>query len=358
MPWSRVPVNSTTELGYVVTTTLEVYNNQHVMSPRFLMLDGDVTYNGSCIQLAEPRATCFSIQSMYQAKNIPVVLLHDSDIANCSDYAARLARVKSYLNSSAGVTEFGGLGFTTHRSLLPGYYIQKLFTPVFSMTDVPKLQRIIGEFPGCGMGDTDRANPSYYPSIPKMFLAANPATSTTAAGWISHSRGGDETLHTNFAREYFEARLDGESWCVQDALFRAVRSFGRQLAARDYLLLTAAYGFPVAVPGMFNPSLVEEELNLPRTATVSISPNPKTPNAAASFKLSLPGYGRVDLALYDVQGRLVQRILEKEVMPPGVTSLSWDGRGVDGRAIAAGVYYVRLQINGRDRASSKVVVLR
>jgi hypothetical protein len=36
--------------------------------------------------------------------------------------------------------------------------------------------------------------------------------------------------------------------------------------------------------------------------------------------------------------------------------VSWDGRGADGRRVAAGVYFVRLRANGREMTQKLVMV--
>ncbi len=106
---------------------------------------------------------------------------------------------------------------------------------------------------------------------------------------------------------------------------------------------------------MFNPSSIEEAY-LPASVSMSVGPNPVRDRTSIDF--ALPGYGRVDLRVYDVQGRCLRTLAERQVTEPGQHRLVWDGRDDQGRRLASGIYYVRLQVNGRDRASSKVVVLK
>jgi hypothetical protein len=64
--------------------------------------------------------------------------------------------------------------------------------------------------------------------------------------------------------------------------------------------------------------------------------------------------GRVDL--FDVQGRRVRNLVFGE-LPKGVTVLSWDGRGDDGRVRERGVYFVRL-VSGREVSTARLLLLR
>ena len=52
--------------------------------------------------------------------------------------------------------------------------------------------------------------------------------------------------------------------------------------------------------------------------------------------------GHVRASVYDVAGRRVRELLDRE-MPAGPVSLAWDGTGDDGVAVASGVYFVRVE---------------
>jgi hypothetical protein len=81
-------------------------------------------------------------------------------------------------------------------------------------------------------------------------------------------------------------------------------------------------------------------------------PNPFRGNTLIPF--SLPSEGTVELAIYDLRGRLV-RTLVSGPRPVGSQAVSWDGRNGQGDRVASGVYYVRL-LEG-DRVLSRPVVL-
>ncbi len=70
------------------------------------------------------------------------------------------------------------------------------------------------------------------------------------------------------------------------------------------------------------------------------SPNPF--NALTNLALELSAPGQVRLRVFDARGRL-QRVLNDGWLPAGRHGFDWDGRDGDGRALASGVYFVRLE---------------
>ena len=70
-----------------------------------------------------------------------------------------------------------------------------------------------------------------------------------------------------------------------------------------------------------------------------VFPNPVTENASIGF--SVPGSGRVEIAVYDVSGRIVETIMDGSV-EAGSHSLQW----TPGGGIASGVYFIRLTAEG------------
>ena len=73
------------------------------------------------------------------------------------------------------------------------------------------------------------------------------------------------------------------------------------------------------------------------------------------IRFGLPSAGRVDLAIYDLQGRQVRRLVDG-VMEARTHSVSWDGRGDDGARLGAGVYMYRL-VTPAGRFDRRMVVL-
>ncbi|NOT32720.1 MAG: hypothetical protein HOP12_00975 [Candidatus Eisenbacteria bacterium] len=80
-------------------------------------------------------------------------------------------------------------------------------------------------------------------------------------------------------------------------------------------------------------------------------PNPS--REAVTLRFSLPIDAQVTASVFDVQGRLV-RSLDSRRLQAGPHRLEWDGRGEDGKRVAAGVYFARAEF-GSNALITRVV---
>jgi hypothetical protein len=92
----------------------------------------------------------------------------------------------------------------------------------------------------------------------------------------------------------------------------------------------------------------------PGIAILSNYPNPFNPTTSIRYQIS-PAQN-VELAVFDVRGRLV-RVLESGATPAGVHESDWDGTDRRGRPAASGIYYVRLA-GEHDTMTRKIVLLK
>jgi len=110
---------------------------------------------------------------------------------------------------------------------------------------------------------------------------------------------------------------------------------------------------------VFDPLGVTEVTGLVATEVSEffrISPNPFKRVSAISYQLARAS--RVALSVYDVSGRLVKALsVGQELIEPGYYTVSWDGSDEQGRAVPAGVYFVKFE--SADHASvQKAILLR
>ncbi|HMB68003.1 MAG TPA: lamin tail domain-containing protein [bacterium] len=85
------------------------------------------------------------------------------------------------------------------------------------------------------------------------------------------------------------------------------------------------------------------------------SPNP-VGGAVTRISFAVPRATSASLRVFDVTGRLVKTLLNGPV-EAGVHTLDWNGRNTGDHEVAAGVYFYRLQADGRE-ATRKMVMLR
>jgi hypothetical protein len=83
-------------------------------------------------------------------------------------------------------------------------------------------------------------------------------------------------------------------------------------------------------------------------------PNPFNPSTVLRYRLRYPA--AVQLGVFDLAGREIRR-LTAGVQAAGEHQLVWDGRDAAGRAVASGVYLVRLQL-GPDALTRKLVLAK
>jgi len=69
-------------------------------------------------------------------------------------------------------------------------------------------------------------------------------------------------------------------------------------------------------------------------------PNPFNPTTSIAYEVPVPS--RVQIAVYDVTGRLVA-VLADEQKIPGRYDVEWNGHDRRGQPVASGVYFLRMQ---------------
>jgi hypothetical protein len=84
----------------------------------------------------------------------------------------------------------------------------------------------------------------------------------------------------------------------------------------------------------------------------SVYPNPFA--SSASIRIAVGRAGPVSVFVYDVLGRRVRTLLDREVRP-GYLDLTWDARNEQGIELASGAYFVR--VAGADRQTTAVITL-
>jgi hypothetical protein len=93
----------------------------------------------------------------------------------------------------------------------------------------------------------------------------------------------------------------------------------------------------------------------PAAAAVAVRahPNPFNPSTTISYSVQRPGL--LTIAVFDVRGRLLRTLLERQVDASGAAG--WDGTDANGRPLGAGVYFVRAAIGG-EMALARLVLAK
>lgn len=83
-------------------------------------------------------------------------------------------------------------------------------------------------------------------------------------------------------------------------------------------------------------------------------PNPFNPQTTIAFDMT--SERAVNLRIYDVAGRLVNSLLDDEMVTSGRNEIVWRGRDMDGKTAPAGVYFYRLEAGSYSETKRMVLV--
>ena len=107
-------------------------------------------------------------------------------------------------------------------------------------------------------------------------------------------------------------------------------------------------GTAIRFAGMtFNVSGLSEgspEIPAPKAMLSQNYPNPFNPST--TIKFDIPKGGDVKLSVYNVRGQLVKNLVDSN-LPAGAHSVVWSGVDNQNRSVASGVYFYRIETDGR-----------
>jgi flagellar hook assembly protein FlgD len=85
------------------------------------------------------------------------------------------------------------------------------------------------------------------------------------------------------------------------------------------------------------------------------APNPFSTGTRIDYVVPSDGAGAIDLAIYDVSGRLVHT-LQGARQGPGIHSAFWNGTDRSGSVAPSGVYFCRLRVGDEVRTRTMVIL--
>ncbi|MCE5272952.1 T9SS type A sorting domain-containing protein [bacterium] len=97
---------------------------------------------------------------------------------------------------------------------------------------------------------------------------------------------------------------------------------------------------------------------LPKAFSLSQNqPNPFNPSTTISYTIPEGAEPlKVNLSVFNMRGQLVNCLVDRD-QAAGTYSVNWDGRGSDGRSVASGVYFYRIQA-GKYSQVRKMIILK
>jgi len=99
----------------------------------------------------------------------------------------------------------------------------------------------------------------------------------------------------------------------------------------------------------------ENEIIIPEITKISNYPNPFNPST--TIKLDLAESGKIVLAIYNIKGQKVKTLLDA-YSSKGHFEIIWKGVDDNKRSVASGQYFIKLKVNGKEKALSKCLLLK
>jgi hypothetical protein len=183
---------------------------------------------------------------------------------------------------------------------------------------------------------------------------------------------GSYFLISNGSKNIFVAKLDGNgNWVwVTQAEGMSIQ-FGSGIAiddnANNYVIgefygtaifgshsLTCNNGSDIFVAKLENFTSVESEL-FPEKIKLSNYPNPFNPST--TFEFSIQNDSRVELSIYNIKGQKIKNLVNSE-LNQGLHSVFWNGDENSANSVSSGIYYYKLNVNGKTEVVKKCLLLK
>ena len=183
---------------------------------------------------------------------------------------------------------------------------------------------------------------------------------------------GSHSLTSNGGRDIFVAKMDANGnwqWVTQaGGIFHDI---GRAIALDDagntyvtgtfnetaifgsYSLTSSGY-WDIFVAKLGNDASVENEI-IPTKMELSNYPNPFNPITTISF--SLQNDSNIELSVFNIKGQMIKSLLSDQ-MSVGEHSIIWNGEDDAGKNVSSGVYLYKLNVNGKNGAVKKCLLLK
>lgn len=106
----------------------------------------------------------------------------------------------------------------------------------------------------------------------------------------------------------------------------------------------------------YDPTLRVKEITMSSKAKFSLSqsyPNPF--NSATTISYHIGDWSHVRLVVYDVLGRVVRELINRDVAP-GLDTAHWRGKDNNGQDVPSGLYLYRLTVDGHSQTKKMVLI--
>lgn len=104
-------------------------------------------------------------------------------------------------------------------------------------------------------------------------------------------------------------------------------------------------------------TLSNDESTIPYSHSYQLSNFPNPFNPTTTIEFSIQKDSKVDLSIYNTKGQLVKNLLN-DINPAGDHNILWKGVDESGKPVSSGVYFYKLNVNGKTIAVKKCLLLK
>jgi len=113
--------------------------------------------------------------------------------------------------------------------------------------------------------------------------------------------------------------------------------------------------FPRFISDIVGPSGIDEGNMITPVELTQNYPNPFNPTTTISF--SIPKESHAELSIYNIKGQKVKTLVNESALS-GEHTVSWNGKDESGNSVKSGLYFYKLNVNGKTEAVRKCVMMR
>jgi hypothetical protein len=107
--------------------------------------------------------------------------------------------------------------------------------------------------------------------------------------------------------------------------------------------------------GADNSSTLNDYCCDPCTFSLNNYPNPFNPSTTIAF--SLQNHAEIEVSIFNTKGQKIKQLMSSQ-MSAGQQSINWNGEDEAGKSVSSGIYYYKLNINGKTEAVKKCLLLK
>lgn len=129
--------------------------------------------------------------------------------------------------------------------------------------------------------------------------------------------------------------------------FRGVATFGSYIiyGSQDHDIFVAKLGNVVSTENIINQ----------KDTVISNHPNPFNPSTTINF--SINNNSEIELSIYNINGQKIKTVTQND-FSKGIYSVIWNGDDESNKPVSSGIYFCKLNVNGKTIAVRKCLLLK